>query len=106
MAPPINPYQLMRKTFKEASSSKNKRKAKEGAQAKKSRRPIFEVIAPEQAAPSADLSSTVLEIQPQLPQIVEIDEPKEVANLAPRTKRARTVGEMTQHPRSSSSDDI
>jgi hypothetical protein len=31
MAPPINPYQLMRKKFKEASSSKNKGKAKEDA---------------------------------------------------------------------------
>jgi hypothetical protein len=45
MAPPINLYQLIGKKSKEASSSKSKRKAKEGTQDKKSRRPIFEVIA-------------------------------------------------------------
>ena len=67
MAPPINPYQLMGKKSKEASSSKSKRKAKEGTQAKKSMRPIFEVIAPEQATPSADSGSAVPETQPQLP---------------------------------------
>jgi hypothetical protein len=49
MAPPINPYELMGKKSKGAFGSKNKGKAKEGTQAKKSRRPVFEVIAPEQA---------------------------------------------------------
>jgi hypothetical protein len=64
MALPINPYQLMGKKSKEASTSKSKGKAKEGVKAKKSRRPIFEVITPEQAAPNTDLGSTVLETQP------------------------------------------
>lgn len=67
MAPPINPYQLMGKKSKEASTSKIKGKAKEGVKAKKSRRPIFEVIAPKQAAPNTDSGSAVPETQPQLP---------------------------------------
>uniref|UniRef100_A0A2N9FJJ5 Uncharacterized protein n=1 Tax=Fagus sylvatica TaxID=28930 RepID=A0A2N9FJJ5_FAGSY len=77
MALPINPYQLMGKKSKEASTSKSKGKAKEGVEAKKSRRPIF-----------------------------EIDEPEEVVDPTPRIKRARVMGELTQHPEFSSSDDI
>ena len=57
----------MGKKSKEASSSKSKRKAKEGTQAKKSMRLIFEVINPKQAAPSVDSGSAVPETQPQLP---------------------------------------
>uniref|UniRef100_A0A2N9GXM0 Uncharacterized protein n=1 Tax=Fagus sylvatica TaxID=28930 RepID=A0A2N9GXM0_FAGSY len=71
MAPPINPYELMRK------KSKGKGKAKQGAQAKKPRRVVFEVIALEQATQSADSSSAAREELTQPPQVVEIDEPEE-----------------------------
>ena len=64
MTPSINPYQLMGKKSKETSMSKGKRKAKEGAQAKKSRMAIFEFIALEQATPSADSGSAVPDPQP------------------------------------------
>ncbi len=106
MAPSINAYELMGKKSKGASGSKNKGKAKEDTQAKKSKRPVFEVIAPEQTAPNADLGFAVLDIQPTLPQIVEIDEPEVEADPAPRAKRARTVGEPSQRLGSSSLNDI
>ncbi len=60
----------MGKKSKEAFGLKNKGKAKEGTQAKKSRRPVFEVITPEQAAPNADSGSAVPNTQPQLPQVI------------------------------------
>jgi hypothetical protein len=89
MAPPINPYQVMGKKSKEASLSKGKGKARESTQAKKSRRPIFEVIASEQATPSADSGSTVPDHQTQLPQIVELDKPEEKEDPAPRKKKKK-----------------
>jgi hypothetical protein len=99
MAPPINPYELMRK------KSKGKGKAKQGAQAKKPRRVVFEVIALEQATQSADSSSAAREELTQPPQVVEIDEPEEVGEPAPREKRARTEGMPSHLSGPSSSDD-
>ncbi len=48
MAPPVNIFKVIGKKSKGASSSKSKGKSKQGAQPRKSRRAIFEVIAPEQ----------------------------------------------------------
>ncbi len=87
MAPPINPYELMGK------KSKGKRKTKQDAQAKKPKRVVFEVIAPKQAIQNANLGSAAREEQTQPPQVMEIDEPEEVAEPAPRAKKARTKGE-------------
>ncbi len=100
MAPPINPYELMGK------KSKGKGKAKQGAQAKKPKRAVCEVIAPEQATQSTDLGSAVREEQTQPPQVVEIDEPEVVVEPSPRAKRARTEGEPSHLPGPLSSDDI
>ena len=100
MAPPINPYELMGK------KSKGKGKAKQGTQAKKPSRAVFEVIAPEQATQSADSGSATREEQTQPPQVVEIDEPEVVAEPTPRAKRARTEGEPSHLPGLSSSDDV
>uniref|UniRef100_A0A2N9H5F3 Uncharacterized protein n=1 Tax=Fagus sylvatica TaxID=28930 RepID=A0A2N9H5F3_FAGSY len=106
MASPINPYKLMGKKSKGTSSSKGKGKAKQGAQAKKPKRAIFEVITPNQASLNADSGSAVPEEQTQPPQVVELDEPEKVAEPAPRPKRARVMVEPTQHLGSLSSDDI
>ena len=86
--------------------SKRKRKAKQGAQAKKPRRNVFEGIAPEQATLTADSGSAAREEQTQPPQVIEIDEPKVVVESAARAKRPRTKGEPSHHPGLSSSDDI
>jgi hypothetical protein len=86
MAPPIDAYELMGKKSKGASSSKGKGKAKQGAQPKKSRRAIFEVIAPEQSSQSEDSGSALPDEQTQLPLIVEIDETEQVEEPAPGRK--------------------
>ena len=86
--------------------SKGKRKAKQGAQAKKPKKAIFEGIAPEQATLTADSGSAAREEQIQPPQVVEIDEPEVVVEPAARVKRPRTEGEPSHHPGLSSSDDI
>ena len=58
---PIDPYELMGK------KSKGKGRAKQGAQAKKQRRAVLEVIAPEQAPQSADSDSAAREELAQPP---------------------------------------
>uniref|UniRef100_A0A2N9GKP0 Uncharacterized protein n=1 Tax=Fagus sylvatica TaxID=28930 RepID=A0A2N9GKP0_FAGSY len=80
--------------------------AKQGAQAKKPMKVVFEVITPEQATQSANLGSDAREKLTQPPQVVEIDEPEEVEEPAPRAKRAQTEGEPSQLPGPSSSDDV
>jgi hypothetical protein len=97
---PIDPYELMGK------KSKGKEKAKQGAQAKKPRRAVFEVIALEQATQNADLDSAAQEEPTQPSQVVEIDEAEIVADPSPRAKRARTEGQPLDLPGLSSSDDI
>uniref|UniRef100_A0A2N9IY06 Uncharacterized protein n=1 Tax=Fagus sylvatica TaxID=28930 RepID=A0A2N9IY06_FAGSY len=100
MAPPIDIYELMGKKSKGASSSKGKGKAKQGAQPKKSKRAIFEVIAPEQPAQSGDSSSALPDEQTQLPQVVEIDETEQVEEPTPKPKRSRvTQGVHTMEAR-------
>uniref|UniRef100_A0A2N9H7Z3 Uncharacterized protein n=1 Tax=Fagus sylvatica TaxID=28930 RepID=A0A2N9H7Z3_FAGSY len=79
-------------------SQEGKGKAKQSAQAKKPRRAVFEVTAPEQATQSADSGSVVREEQTQPPQVVEIDEPEVVAEPSPRAKRARTEGKLSYLP--------
>jgi hypothetical protein len=79
---PIDPYELM------GRKSKGKGKAKQGAQAKKPKRAVFEVIAPEQATQSAYSDSVAQEEPTQPPQVVEIDEAEIVAEPSPRAKRA------------------
>ncbi len=104
MAPPINAYELMGKKSKGAP--KGKGKAKEGAQAKKPRRAVFEVIMLEQSAHSVDSGSAVPEEQTQPPLVVELDAAEEVADPALRPKRPKVVVETTQHPGPSSSKNI
>jgi hypothetical protein len=100
MAPPIDPYELMGK------KSKGKGKAKQGAQAKKQRRAIYEVIALEQEPQSADSESAAREELAQPPPIVENDKPEVVSEPPPRAKRARTEGEPSYLSSPSSSDDV
>ena len=97
---PIDSYELMGK------KSKGKKKATHGAQAKKPRRAMFEVIALDQSTKSADSNSAAREESTQPPQIVELDEPEVVAEPPHRAKRARTEAEVLELPGPSSSEDV
>ena len=97
---PIDPYELMGK------KSKAKGKAKQGAQAKKQRRAVYEVIAPEQAPQNADSGSAAQEDLAQPPPIVEIHKPEVVAEPPPKAKRAMVKGETSTLSGLSSSDEV
>lgn len=97
---PIDPYELMGK------KSKAKGKAKQGAQAKKQRRAVYEVIAPEQAPQNADSGSAAQKDLAQPPPIVEIHKPEVVAEPPPKAKRAMVEGETSTLLGLSSSDEV
>ena len=63
-------------------------------------------MAPEQESFGDDSSSVVSQEQTQPPQVVELDVLEEVADSAPRSKRARVVAESSKRPEPLSSDDI
>ena len=97
---PIDPYEIMGK------KPKAKRKAKQGAQAKKPRRIVYEVIGPKQSTKSADSDSATREEPARPPPMVDLDEPGVVTEPLPRAKRARIEAEVFEIPGPSSSMDI
>uniref|UniRef100_A0A2N9IK78 Uncharacterized protein n=1 Tax=Fagus sylvatica TaxID=28930 RepID=A0A2N9IK78_FAGSY len=97
---PINPYELMGKKVK------GKKKATQGGQAKRPKRAVFEVIAPEQSTQRADSDSSTREEPTQPPQIVELDEPGIVTEQPPREKRAKTEAKAFKLPGPSSSKEV
>lgn len=86
---PIDPYELMGK------KPKAKGRLKQGAQAKKQRKAVFNVIAPEQATQRAEVEPAAWQEPTQPPLTVEIDKPKVVAERTPKAKRARVAGESS-----------
>uniref|UniRef100_A0A2N9I9E1 Uncharacterized protein n=1 Tax=Fagus sylvatica TaxID=28930 RepID=A0A2N9I9E1_FAGSY len=97
---PIDPYELMGK------KPKAKGKLKQGAQAKKQRKAVFNVIAPEQATQRAEVEPAARQEPTQPPPTVEIDKTEVVAEWTPKAKRARVEGESSHLSGQSTSDDV
>jgi hypothetical protein len=97
---PIDPYKIMGK------KQKPKGKGKQGAQAKKPRRAIYEVITAEQSTQKAESDSAAQEEPTQPPQIVELGELEIATEQPPKEKRARSEVEASELPGSSSSEKI
>ena len=106
MALPVDIFEVIGKKSKGASSSKSKGKVKQVVPPRRSRRVIYETIAPEQKKSGEELSSVQVAEQSELPQIMEEVETEQVENLVPRSKRARVMTEQTDLPSSSSSAEI
>ncbi len=106
MAPPVDLFEVIGKKCKGTSNSQNKGRSKQGVQPKKSRRAIFEVIAPEKPDQGKELRSAPLADQSRLPEIEEQVETVQVEERENRPKRARVVTEQTDLPGLSSSDEI
>ena len=106
MAPHVDLFKVIGKKLKGATSSKSKGKTKQGAQPKKSRNAVFEVIEAEEtscgeesrSAPSAE------ESRPQ--QVVEEVVTEQVEELARRPKRAKVEAEQSDLPGPSSLGEI
>ena len=97
---PIDPYEIMGK------KPKAKGKANQGAQAKKPRKAVYEVIGLEQSTQSADSNSATREEPARPPPVVDLDEPEVVTEPLPRAKRARIEAEVPEIPGPSSSVDV
>jgi hypothetical protein len=102
MAPPVDVFEIIGNKQKGASSSKAKGKAKQGVQTRRSKKAVFEVIAPEQPDLGEESRLAPLTEQSGLPQIVEHVEAKQAEEQAPKPKRARVVIEQTEIPGPSS----
>jgi hypothetical protein len=102
MAPPVDVFEITGKKSKGASSSKGKGKAKGGAQPRRSKRAVFEVIALEQPDQGEESRLAPSTEQSRLPQIVEHVEAEQAEEQAPRPKRARVVIKQTELPGPSS----
>ena len=97
---PIDPYELM------GMKTTGKKMAAQGAQAKKPKRAIFEVIAPEQSVQSVKTDSTARENLTRPTPVVDLDEPDVVTEPPLRAKRARTEAEAPESPGPSSSAEV
>ena len=106
MASPVDLFEVIGKKSKGATSSKSKGKTKQGAQPKKSRRAVFEVIAAEETGHREELRSVPSAEESRPPQAVEEVKTEQVEELVRRPKRARVVDEQTNLPSSSSSVEI
>ena len=102
MAPLVDVFEIIGKKQKGASSSKAKGKAKQGVRTRRSKKAVFEVIAPEQPDQGEESRSAPLTEQSGLPQIVEHVEAEQAEEQAPKPKRARVVIEQTEIPGPSS----
>ena len=71
IAPLVDVFEIIGKKQKGASSSKAKGKAKQGVRTRRSKKAVFEVIAPEQPDQGKESRSAPLTEQSGLPQIVE-----------------------------------
>ena len=98
MAHPVDVFEIIGKKQKGASSSKGKGKAKQGAQGKKSRKAVFEVISTEQIVQGEESRSAPLTEPSSLPQMVEGTESVQVEKQAPRPKRSRVETEQSELP--------
>jgi hypothetical protein len=93
MAPPVDIFEVIGKKQKGASSSKGKGKAKQGVQTRRSRKAVFEVIAPEQSDQGEETRLVPSTEPSSLSQVVEGAESVRIEEQAPRPKRARVVFE-------------
>jgi hypothetical protein len=97
---PIDPNELM------GMKTRGKKMAAQGAQAKKPKRAVFEVIALEQSAQSAETDSAAQEELTRPTPVVDLDKPDVVTEPPLRAKRAQTEAEAPESPRPSSSAEV